>query len=62
MIVMGISIYLQLTGDPFVSTYGAVFIASLHSVNPFMMKCITSGTQIFAVLLAMYLTDVTGRK
>ncbi|KAH8714587.1 general substrate transporter [Ilyonectria robusta] len=61
LITIGVNIFLQLTGQNFISVYGTVFIQSLGSVNPFMMSCINSSAGIIMVLFAQSLVDRTGR-
>ncbi|KAK7417604.1 hypothetical protein QQX98_004425 [Neonectria punicea] len=61
MITIGVNIFLQLTGQNFISTYGTMFIQSLNSVNPFVMSCINSSVGIVVVFITQLLVDKTGR-
>lgn len=61
LIVIGVNVFLQLTGQNFASVYGAIFIKSLGVVNPFTMASINTSLGIVVVLLTQGLTDWTGR-
>ncbi|KAK5047097.1 hypothetical protein LTR84_007040 [Exophiala bonariae] len=61
LIVIGVNIFLQLTGQNFASVYGTVFIKSIGTVNPFTMTSINTALNIVMVLITQLLTDVTGR-
>lgn len=61
LIVVGVNIFLQLTGQNFVSLYGTIFIRDLKTINPFTMTSITSGLSIVVLLITQLLTDVVGR-
>lgn len=61
LIVVGVNIFLQLTGQNFVSLYGAIFIRDLNTINPFTMTSINSGLSIVVLLTTQSLTDVVGR-
>ncbi|PLB52020.1 general substrate transporter [Aspergillus steynii IBT 23096] len=61
MITIGTNVFMQLTGQNFVSHYGPIFIQSLGAVNPFSMSCINSGINIVVVLVTMGLVDRVGR-
>ncbi|ROW08386.1 hypothetical protein VMCG_03098 [Cytospora schulzeri] len=60
-IVIGVNIFLQITGSTFVSLYGTIFIKSLNTINAFTMTSINSAISICTTILAQFLTDVTGR-
>lgn len=61
LIVLGVNIFLQLTGQNFVSVYGAIFIKSIGVINPFTMTSINTAVSIVFVLLCQFATDRTGR-
>ncbi|KIX03300.1 uncharacterized protein Z518_06852 [Rhinocladiella mackenziei CBS 650.93] len=42
LIVVGVDVFLQLTGQNFSSVYGTIFIKSIGTVNPFTMASVTS--------------------
>lgn len=62
LIVIGTNVFLQLTGQNFVSTYGTIYIASLGTVNPFSMQIVNVVTSMCFTVLTMFLTDKTGRR
>lgn len=61
LIVIGVNVFLQLTGQNFVNNYGTIFIKSIGTINPFAMNSINVGINIFMVLVTQALTDITGR-
>ena len=61
LISVGINVFLQLTGQNFVSRYGTIFLKSLGTVNPFTLTSINTAINIIMVLITQLLTDVTGR-
>ncbi|CAN9117288.1 unnamed protein product [Alternaria alternata] len=61
LIVLGVNIFLQLTGQNFVSVYGAIFIKSLGVINPFTMTSINTAVSIVFVFICQLATDKTGR-
>jgi MFS transporter, SP family, sugar:H+ symporter len=61
LIVVGVNIFLQLTGQNFVSLYGAIFIRDLNTINPFTMTSINAGLSIAVLLFTQVLSDVVGR-
>ncbi|SPO01819.1 related to RGT2 - Sensor of high external glucose concentrations [Cephalotrichum gorgonifer] len=61
LIVVGVNVFLQLTGQNFSSIYGTIFIKSLNTINPFAMNSINSGVNIVMVFITQALTDMTGR-
>lgn len=62
LIVYIASIFVQFTGQAFVSTYGAVFYRSIGVANPFSLTASTSALMTTAVLINMYLLDLIGRR
>lgn len=61
LIVIGVNIFLQLTGQNFSSVYSTIFVKSIGIVNPFTMSAVTTACSILFVLLSQALTDRTGR-
>ncbi|KAJ8112649.1 hypothetical protein OPT61_g5023 [Boeremia exigua] len=61
LIVVGVNVFLQLTGQNFISIYGAIFIRSIGVVNPFTMTSANSAIGIVTVLAVQLLTDKFGR-
>lgn len=62
LIVVGVNVFLQLTGQNFISVYGTIFLKELKTVNPFGLTAGSTSISICIVLLTQYLTDITGRK
>lgn len=50
------------TGQVFTTSYSSIFIASLHTINPFTMAIINNALSLVACLLAMFLMDKVGRR
>ncbi|TGJ82197.1 hypothetical protein E0Z10_g6576 [Xylaria hypoxylon] len=61
LIVIGVNVFLQITGQNFSSVYGTIFIKSLKTINPFTMTSINTAVNIFMVFVTQYLCDITGR-
>lgn len=61
LIVVGVNVFLQLTGQNFASVYGTIFIKSLHTVNAFTMTSVNIAVNIVMTLLTQFLSDTTGR-
>jgi MFS transporter, SP family, sugar:H+ symporter len=62
LIVAFMNFFQQATGQAFASQYGAIFVASIGTVNPFQMTLINSGLGGLAVLITLFLVDKVGRK
>ena len=62
LIAIGTNIFLQLTGQNFVSVYGAIFIKSLGTINTFTMSCVNTSINILVVLITMIFSDKWGRR
>lgn len=62
LIVIGVNIFLQITGSGFVSLYGTLFIKSLGTINAFSMTCINNSINICTTILTQFLTDTVGRR
>lgn len=61
-VVMGVNFFQQATGQAFSSQYGAIFIRSLGTVNPFTMSIVSSVIGAFGVLISLSTVDKIGRK
>lgn len=61
LIVIGVNVFLQLTGQNFSSVYGTIFIKSIGTVNPFTMTTVNVVVNLVFVFITQALTDVTGR-
>lgn len=61
-IVAGANFFLQATGQIFTSIYGAVYVKSLGTVNPFNITITIAVVNVCTSLLAMVLTDKLGRR
>ena len=61
-IVIGVNFYLQATGQLFTALYGALFVKSLGTVNPFTITCTIAAVNVSTALLSMTLTDRLGRR
>lgn len=61
-IAVATNFFQQATGQAFASQYGAIYIKSLGTVNPFDMTLINGGVNLVAISLRLYLTDKVGRR
>jgi len=62
LIVITANFFLQSTGEIFASTYGALFIKSLGTVNQFTITVITASSNTVICLVSMALVDKIGRR
>lgn len=62
LVSVGVNLFLQLTGNTFVTVYGAVFMSSLNGVNAFTMTTINTAVNAVFTLLSQLLTDRVGRR
>ena len=62
MIVCGANFFFQATGQIFTSIYGAIFVKSLGTVNPFTITVILAVVNVCTAFLAMTLLDRIGRR
>lgn len=62
LIVIGVNVFQQITGQAFASQYGTLFIKSLGTVNAFQMSIVSAVVGIVAVALILALNDMFGRK
>lgn len=52
----------QITGQSFASSYGAIFVKSLGSINPFIFTIILSTISMFTIGTILLLSDHFGRR
>ncbi|KAH8883692.1 general substrate transporter [Thozetella sp. PMI_491] len=62
MVVVGANFFLQATGQNFTSTYGALFAASLGTINPFTVTIMLAVVNTCTAIAAQVLTDRLGRR
>lgn len=62
MVVTGANFFLQSTGQIFTSIYGALYVKSLGTINPFNVTVIIAVVSTCTSLLAMVMTDKLGRR
>lgn len=61
-IVVGANFFLQATGQIFTSIYGALFVKSLGTINPFTITVTIAVVNVCTAFLAMTLFDRLGRR
>ncbi|KAJ0283631.1 hypothetical protein CBS470a_007246 [Colletotrichum nupharicola] len=61
-VVMVMNFFQQATGQAFASTYGAIFIKDIGTVNPFTMTIVNAIVNLVMVFIGLYLTDRVGRR
>jgi MFS transporter, SP family, sugar:H+ symporter len=61
-IVIGVNFFLQATGHIFTALYGALFVKSLGTVNPFDITATIAAVNVATSYLSMMLTDRLGRR
>lgn len=61
-IVVGANFFLQATGQLFTALYGALFVKSLGTINPFTVTVIIALVNVCTAFLAMTLFDRLGRR
>jgi MFS transporter, SP family, sugar:H+ symporter len=62
LIVCGANFFLQSTGQVFASIYGAIFVRSIGTINPFTVTVILAVVNMCTAFLAMALLDRVGRR
>jgi len=62
MIVSGANFFFQATGQIFTGIYGAIFVKSLGTVNPFTITVTMAVVNVCTAFLAMILLDRVGRR
>ena len=61
-VVMGVAFFFQATGQVFSGHYGAVFVKSLGTVNPYTIQVSQSGINTFTSFVGVCLLDRVGRR
>ncbi|CAH0022149.1 unnamed protein product [Clonostachys rhizophaga] len=61
-IVVAMNFFQQATGQSFASSYGAIFIRDIGTVNPFTMTLINSIVNLVTAFVGLYLVDRHGRR
>lgn len=61
-VVIGMNTFQQVTGQAFVSTYSAIFISGLGTVNPFTMTIVNMCCYLVTMGLGLFLSDRVGRR
>ncbi|KAK0108694.1 hypothetical protein ONS95_003485 [Cadophora gregata] len=61
-IVVGMNFFQQVTGQAFVSTYSAVFVSGLDTINPFDFTVINLSCNLVVMSIGLYFNDVVGRR
>lgn len=61
-IAVGMSFFQQATGQAFASQYGAVWVKSLGTLNPFDVTLGSSALTSGMIILCLFLTDRVGRR
>ncbi|KAF5547606.1 sugar transporter [Fusarium phyllophilum] len=61
-IVVVMNFFQQATGQAFASTYGAIFIRDIGTVNPFTMTIVNAVVNLCSAFAGLYLVDRAGRR
>ncbi|CAG8033353.1 unnamed protein product [Penicillium salamii] len=61
-IAIGVAMFNQLTGQSFMSQYGAIFIKSLETMSPFTFKVISSAVTCLGPIITFSFVDIVGRR
>ncbi|KAJ5090801.1 hypothetical protein N7532_009485 [Penicillium argentinense] len=61
-IAIAVAIFNQVTGQSFMSQYGAVFIKSLGTMSPFVFKAISSAITCLGPIITFTFVDIIGRR
>jgi MFS transporter, SP family, sugar:H+ symporter len=61
-IVVAMNFFQQATGQAFASTYGAIFIRDIGTVNPFTMTIVNAIVNLCSAFAGLYLVDRAGRR
>lgn len=61
-IIVAINFFQQASGQAFASSYGAIFVRSVGSVNPFNMTIINASVNLFMCGISLFLNDRVGRR
>lgn len=55
-------IFNQLTGQSFITQYGAVFVKGLHAMDPFKFQIVSRLAQALGPTLTFFTVDIVGRR
>ena len=61
-VVLGVAFFFQATGQDFSGHYGAVFVKSLGTINPFNVQVYKSAINIVTSFCGIILLDRAGRR
>ena len=61
-VVLGVAFFFQATGQVFSGHYGAVFVKSLGTINPFTIQVSQSGINTFTSFVGILMLDRVGRR
>ncbi|CAI7564592.1 unnamed protein product [Penicillium pancosmium] len=61
-IAIAVAIFNQVTGQSFMSQYGAIFIKSLDTLSPFTFQSISSGITCLGPIITFTFVDMIGRR
>ncbi|KAJ5327232.1 hypothetical protein MYU51_017695 [Penicillium brevicompactum] len=61
-IAIGVAMFNQLTGQSFMSQYGAIFIKGLKTMDPFTFKVISSAVTCLGPIITFSFVDIVGRR
>jgi hypothetical protein len=61
-VVVGANFFLQGTGQQFTSIYGALFVKSLGTVNPFTITVVIAAVNVVTAVAAQIMLDRVGRR
>ncbi|KAL2672133.1 hypothetical protein Neosp_012831 [[Neocosmospora] mangrovei] len=61
-IVIAVNFFQQASGQAFASSYGAIFVRSVGSVNPFNMTIVNTSVNLFMYRISLFLHDRVGRR
>ena len=62
IIVVGVNIFMQSTGQIFAQVYGALFVRDIGTVNPFSITVTIAAVNLVTAVAAMFLIDKVGRR
>jgi MFS transporter, SP family, sugar:H+ symporter len=62
IVVVGANFFLQGTGQQFTSIYGAPFVKSLGTVNPFTITVVIAAVNVVTAVAAQIMLDRIGRR
>lgn len=61
-LVVVVNFFQQATGQAFASQYGAIYVKSLGTINPFNFTLILAGFNIFSTIFSILAVDKAGRR